>query len=66
MNKKKKRTIDGRTLDYTYSDAGFYIERDGVIYEDAYDPEDSGRTYTETDIVIPPDPPDVYESGVRP
>lgn len=36
----------------TYSDAGFYIERDGKIYEEAIDPVNSGREYNETDIVI--------------
>lgn len=36
----------------TYSDAGHYIERDGALYEEAIDPVDSGRVYTETDIVI--------------
>lgn len=33
----------------TYSDAGMKIERDGVRYDEAIDPVDSGRTYTETD-----------------
>lgn len=36
----------------TYSDEGFYIERDGVTYEEAVDPLDSGREYTETNVVI--------------
>ena len=48
-------TIRIRETDFlhNYSDAGFYIERDEVLYEDAIDPIDSGRTYTETDIPIP-------------
>ena len=35
----------------TYSDAGFKILKDGTdeIYDEAIDPADSGRTYTETD-----------------
>lgn len=33
----------------TYSDASMMIERDGHLYEEAVDPVDSGRTYTETD-----------------
>lgn len=50
----EKRTINEQTFDYTYSDAGFYIERDGNLYEEAYDPENSGRVYTETDTPIEP------------
>ena len=40
---------DGVVLNRTYSDAGMMIERDGVLYDEAIDPADSGRTYTETD-----------------
>lgn len=36
----------------TYSDAGFYIERNGVHYAEAIDPLGSGREYTETDTLI--------------
>lgn len=37
----------------TYSDAGFYIERNGIHYAEAIDPLGSGsREYTETDILI--------------
>lgn len=36
----------------TYSDAGFYIERNGTHYAEAIDPLGSGREYTETDILI--------------
>ena len=35
-----------------YSDERFYIERDEVLYEEAIDPKDSGRVYTETDVPI--------------
>lgn len=44
-------TIDGVAYDYTYSDAGRFIVRDGLMYEEAYDPLGSGRTYTEGDII---------------
>ena len=44
---------DGVNLYRTYSDEGKYIERDGDIYEEAIDPEDSGRVYTETEETIP-------------
>ena len=40
---------DGVTLVRTYSDAGMMIERDGVRYSEAVDPENLGRSYTETD-----------------
>ena len=39
---------DGVILYRTYSDEGFMIERDGVFYEEAIDPENSGRVYKET------------------
>lgn len=58
---RKRR--DGVRLVRTCSDANFYIERDGVRYEEAIDPEDSGRVYTETDIPIPmPEPEPEPES----
>ena len=41
--------IDGRDLTRAYSDAGYYIERDGAMYSEAVDLINSGRTYTETD-----------------
>ena len=41
---------DGVRLVRTYSDTGKMIERDGVLYEEAIDPEDSGRVYTESDM----------------
>ena len=46
---QNKKEIDGIVYDYTYSDAGFMIERDGARYSEAIDPLDSGRVYTETD-----------------
>lgn len=51
--------IDGREFVRTYSDT-YTIQRDGVEYEDAVDPVDSGRTYTETENLLPlPDPAEV-------
>ena len=44
--------IENEEFQHTYSDEGFCIERDGIQYEDAIDPIDSGRTYTETNIKI--------------
>ena len=52
MIQTEKVTIRGTVYDRTYSDANMRIERDGVIYDEAIDPENSGRTYTETNIPI--------------
>ena len=43
------KEINGVSYDYTYSDSGFMIERDGVRYSEAVDPLNSGRVYTETE-----------------
>ena len=43
---------DGVRLVRTYSDINHYIERDGVVYGEAIDPEELGRQYTETDQLI--------------
>lgn len=42
---------NGRTLVRTWSDTGYRIRQDGTgaVYDEAVDPADSGRTYTETD-----------------
>lgn len=47
-------TINGREFIKTVSDAGFYIEREGVRYSEAIDPAEFGRVYTETDEPIEP------------
>ena len=51
MIKTESLTINNHELIRTYSDAGFKIRKDGTdeIYDEAIDPADSGRTYTETD-----------------
>lgn len=49
-----KKTINSVTYDHAYSDLGMKIERDGIPYDDALDPEGSGRKYNETDIPIEP------------
>lgn len=43
---------DGVRLVRTYSDSGYTIERDGIEYSEAIDPEELGRVYTETDKLI--------------
>ena len=48
------RTEDiGDGLTRTWSDIGMRIERDGVRYDEAIDPTDRGRTYTETGEQVP-------------
>lgn len=44
-----------RTLVRTYSDIGHMIQQDGTgaIYTEAVDPIEMGRTYTETDELVP-------------
>lgn len=46
---KTTKEINGTEYDYTYSDAGMMIERNGARYSEALDPLGSGREYTETD-----------------
>lgn len=53
---KENIEIGGRAFVKTYSDAGFYIEHDGVRYSEAIDPADIPRTYTETDEPVDIDP----------
>ena len=48
-------TINGRSFMKTYSDSGYMVERDGVLYSEAIDPIDSGRTYTESDTPLETD-----------
>lgn len=43
-------TINDKTFTHNYSSTGMNIERDGIQYDEAYDPIETGRTYTETDI----------------
>ena len=50
MIKTESLTVNGMEYIRTYSDQGFLVEHDGAFYEEAVDPADSGRTYTETDI----------------
>lgn len=47
------KVINGTSFIYHYSDAGFYIERDGVLYADAYDLPQFDYTYTESNVELP-------------
>lgn len=44
----RTEVLNGRSFVVTTSDSGHMIERDGYKYSEAWDPEGSGRTYTET------------------
>ena len=44
-----KTRDDGVVLNRTYSDNGMMIEREGVRYDEAIDPAELNRQYTETD-----------------
>lgn len=56
----EKVTIRDRDFIRTYSDEGRYVVRDGVSYSEAIDPLDSGRVYTEGE-VMPVEEPDMTE-----
>lgn len=49
MLKTEIVTYGGKDYIRTWSDLDMMIERDGAMYQEAIDPIDSGRTYTETD-----------------
>lgn len=49
------KMVNGTPFIYHYSDAGFYIERDGVKYADAIDLPQFEYTYTETDEPLEPE-----------
>ena len=50
MIRTENITINGKEFIRTYSDKGFMIERDGVQYDEAVDPIEFNRVYTETDV----------------
>lgn len=53
MIKTKIIIINGKEYIRTWSDIGQLIERDGIRYESAVDPAYLGRTYMETDELVP-------------
>ena len=53
MLKTKNLDINGKEYVRTWSDSGKMLERDGALYEEAIDPAELGRTYTESDQDIP-------------
>lgn len=62
---KTTKTINGITYDYTYSDLGMKIERDGARYDEAVDPLNSGREYIETDEPIETDEAEATEADYQ-
>ena len=48
-------TIDGQSFVRTYSNEHRYVVRDGAQYEEAVDPAEFGRTYTEGEIIEEPE-----------
>ena len=52
MIKTEIVTINGVQFIYTHSDNDMKIERDGIEYDEAYDPIGTGRVYTETTHMI--------------
>ena len=58
MIKTELIMIDERQLRRTWSDAGYMIGRDGVLYSEAVDPVKFDRVYTETDIPVEPESED--------
>ena len=57
----------GVALVRAYSDAGYCIERDGVEYEEAIDPKELNRVYTETDTPIEAEEANIedYEAALQ-
>lgn len=51
MIQTENLTINGRSFVRTYSDEGRYVVREGISYEEAVDPADKNRTYTEGDYI---------------
>ena len=47
----EKITINGKEFVRTYSDKGFLIEREGVLYSEALDIASFDRKYTETEVM---------------
>lgn len=62
-----KTREDGVVLNRTYSDKGMKIEREGIRYEEAIDPAELNRQYTETDEPIEgyTDPTDATEADYQ-
>lgn len=49
MLKTENLTVNGTAYIRIWSDQHMMIERDGILYEEAIDPIDFGRNYTESE-----------------
>ena len=56
MIKTEVYRLGGLSITRTWSDDGRYVVRDGISYDEANDPTELGRTYTEGDFIPDPDP----------
>lgn len=56
MIKTEVYSLGGMSITRTWSDDGRYVVRDGISYEEANDPTELGRTYTEGEYFEDPDP----------
>lgn len=56
--KQEHFEINGHDFVRTVSDSGRYVVRDGVSYEEANDPAELGRTYTEGELIPEDDLPE--------
>lgn len=57
---KTTKEINGVEYEYTYSDAGFKVTRDGVEYDEAVDPIGTNREYTESSTPVEPPEEDPF------
>lgn len=62
---KTTKVINGIEYDYTYSDTGMMIERNGARYSEALDPLNSGREYIETTELIESDDEFITPKGPK-
>lgn len=56
MIKTEVYSLGGLSITRTWSDDGRYVVRDGISYDEANDPTELGRTYTEGEYFEDPDP----------
>jgi hypothetical protein len=61
----EKITLNGTEYIRNYSDCGFCIERDGVVYSEAIDPLGTDRVYTETNVPIESDSEEATEADYQ-
>ena len=59
MIRSEAMIVNGKAFLHTWSDAGYYVVRDGVEYAEAIDPASCGRTYAESENRLPDIPAEV-------